>query len=312
MSASHKQIGGLDLNLLFAFDALLQYGSVTRAAQHLDVTQSAVSHSLRKLRTFFGDNLFVKGRDGVVPTDRAHLLAPAVRQIVGVAREALATVASFDPLTAHRTVTLCMSDMGEMSLLPIVVEELRKAAPLCTLRTMHLESPAIERALQTGEADMVLSARATLPQGILRQRIFTHTLSVIASPAYSSKGPMSLASYASMEHVAVASVRLDVSQRNVIWQKLKIAPRVYLITPHATVVPWIIARNPALIATVPYQLAQRFAQAGLVRILKTEFELPVFPIHQYWHRRLDKDQFGIWFRKFLRHTVRSHPELNLV
>jgi DNA-binding transcriptional LysR family regulator len=307
---SHDHLRGLDLNLLFTFDALLEFGSVTRAARHLDVTQSAVSHSLRKLRAYFGDQLFVKGGDGVVPTHRARVLSRAVRQIVEVARASLAVEAGFDPATARRVVTLSMSDMGEVSLLPALVEKLRNAAPLCSLRTVNLHPPELEPALQNGDVDLLLSGPLKLSQGILHQRIFTHRLAVIAGKAASHKRPLTLARYADAEHVAVASARSDLSLRNLAWRKLNVAPRVYLMTPHITAVPWVLAHNPALIATVPHYLAQMFAKIGLVQILETEFPLPTFPIHQYWHRRLGEDRFSVWFRKFVRQLVHGVADLN--
>jgi DNA-binding transcriptional LysR family regulator len=69
-------VGRLDLNLVFVFDALLRYQSVTRAATALNLTQGAVSHALRRLRTFFRDPLFTRTATGIVPTPRG----PAVRE----------------------------------------------------------------------------------------------------------------------------------------------------------------------------------------------------------------------------------------
>jgi DNA-binding transcriptional LysR family regulator len=308
---AREKLQGLDLNLLFTFDALLRHRSVTRAAQHLDVTQSAVSHALRKLRTFFDDPLFVKGGEGVVPTDRARALARGVRQVVDVAREMLLVEAGFNPATAHRTVTLCMSDMGEMSLLPFFVERLRDAAPHCRVRAVSLPAPEIERALQTGDVDLLLSGPMKVAPGILHQRIFTHALAVIASKLSPVDRPLTIERYASLEHVAVASTRSDLNLRNPTWRKLNVAPTVYLTTPHVTAIPWILARNPTLLATVPLYLARTFSENGTVRILETDFTLPKFPIHQYWHRQFGADRFNIWFRRLVSQLVRGLAPLNV-
>src|SRR6516162_7405664 len=49
-----------DLNLLVVFDVLMTERSVTRAAERLGRTQSAISHSLSRLRDQFGDPLLLK------------------------------------------------------------------------------------------------------------------------------------------------------------------------------------------------------------------------------------------------------------
>jgi DNA-binding transcriptional LysR family regulator len=301
----------LDLNLLITLEALLRHGSVTRAAQDLDVTQSAVSHSLRKLRVLFSDQLFLKGKSGVVPTERAKALAEPVRRILGIARHSLFGDTSFDPASAERMVTLCTSDMGEVSLLPLLVERLRVLAPLCTVRTIGLNMADIGRGLETGELDLVLSGPLKLPGAILQQRIYTHSFSVIVSPDSDAKEPLTLERYQAMEHVSIAPAFPSRSHGNLAWHALDIAPNVYLTTSHMTAAPWIVARSRNLVATVPTQLAETFTALGIVRTVETAFPLPALPIYQFWHRRFAEDRFGIWFRAFVRDTVSDHPELNV-
>ena len=75
-------IKALDLNLLKALDALIDEGSVTRAAQRLSLTQPAVSGMLTRLREYFDDPLFVRAQRGMVPTLRALELAGPVKHIL--------------------------------------------------------------------------------------------------------------------------------------------------------------------------------------------------------------------------------------
>src|SRR5438128_1639597 len=102
-------IGRLDLNLVFVFDALLRYQSVTRAATALNVTQGAVSHALRRLRTFFRDPLFTRTATGIVPTPRAVHLSTAVNEIASLVRRGLLSEAPFNPEQTDRTFSVCLS-----------------------------------------------------------------------------------------------------------------------------------------------------------------------------------------------------------
>jgi Bacterial regulatory helix-turn-helix protein, lysR family len=79
-SATVIQIRRIDLNLFRVFDAVMQQRSVTKAAQALCVTPSAVSHALSRLRQTIGDELFVPNRSGAEPTPRALRLASDVRE----------------------------------------------------------------------------------------------------------------------------------------------------------------------------------------------------------------------------------------
>ena len=106
---SMADIRTLDLNLLKAFDALMDERNVTRAAQRLALTQPAVSGMLVRLREAFGDPLFVRASRGVVPTARAEALAPAVRQLLQDVT-ALLQPPGFDPATATGTLTVAATD----------------------------------------------------------------------------------------------------------------------------------------------------------------------------------------------------------
>ena len=77
----HFDLRSFDLNLLIAFDALMEERSVTRAAARLRVRQPAMSHSLSVLRMLLQDELFV--RDGAImrPTARALNIASAMGRL---------------------------------------------------------------------------------------------------------------------------------------------------------------------------------------------------------------------------------------
>src|SRR5277367_4801439 len=93
-------LGSIDLNLLVVLDALLRERNVTRAASQVGITQSAASHALARLRALTGDELLVRGRDGMVPTIRAEALAGPVRRALEDVGRVIAPPAAFDPSTA--------------------------------------------------------------------------------------------------------------------------------------------------------------------------------------------------------------------
>ena len=114
----------LDLNLLRVFDAMMEERSTTRAGDRLGVTQSAVSHSVARLRDLFGDELFIRTPFGMEPTPRARSLAPRLRAGLLQLHAALAEEV-FDPATSTRRFTLLANAYACAVLLPAVLARLR-------------------------------------------------------------------------------------------------------------------------------------------------------------------------------------------
>src|SRR5258708_5588942 len=131
MNAIH--FPALDLNLLRVFDALMEERSVTRAGARLGLTQSAVSHSLGRLRYVLKDELFERGTDGMLPTPRAVEIGPRLREGLYQLQLALAP-AEFVPAETERRFSIAADEYTSACLLPRMVARMREAAPRSELR----------------------------------------------------------------------------------------------------------------------------------------------------------------------------------
>src|SRR5215472_7943013 len=131
MKAVH--FSGLDLNLLRVFDTLIEERSVTRAGERLGLSQSAISHALNRLRYVLGDELFLRGPDGMQPTPCATAIAPRLRHGLIQLQLALAP-AEFVPQDTHRHFTIVCGEYLGTVLVPSLVARLRTEAPHAELR----------------------------------------------------------------------------------------------------------------------------------------------------------------------------------
>jgi DNA-binding transcriptional LysR family regulator len=127
-----------DLNLLVLFDAVLREGHVGRAAEQLNLSPSAVSHGLGRLRRMLNDPLFLRTPRGVVPTARAHELAAPVADILARVRNVVATAEPFDPLTSTRRFTIGAPDGVSAVFLPLLLSDLRQVAPMIDISVRQL------------------------------------------------------------------------------------------------------------------------------------------------------------------------------
>ena len=115
----------LDLNLLIVMDAMLRERNVSKAAERIGLTQSAMSHALNRLRQYFDDPLFIKTGQAMEPTPKAIALQAAVVDVMGAVRQRILSEAHFDPATAKREFTLCVTDMGEIVFVPVILALIR-------------------------------------------------------------------------------------------------------------------------------------------------------------------------------------------
>ncbi|GGY08933.1 LysR family transcriptional regulator [Paludibacterium paludis] len=158
----HGDLRRIDLNLLVAFDALMQERHVSRAAERLFLGQPAMSHMLSRLRDTLKDPLFVRSGNRMEPTARALELAPRIRQWLDEANDFLFRETDFDPAAVTARFSLSAPDGLEALLFPSLIAALRAEAPGVQLRSLLLETDQQLAALDRDEVDLLFTA-APLP-----------------------------------------------------------------------------------------------------------------------------------------------------
>src|SRR3982751_3398197 len=164
----------LDLNLLRVFDVLLEERSATRAGARLGLTQSAVSHSLNRLRYVLDDELFVRGPAGMQPTPRAVEMGPQVHAALNQLQAALSP-ADFDPATSERRFSVVAGPYASAILAPPVVNRLADTAPHVDLFIAELALDVLER-IDARRIDFMIGGVLTAPERFAFETILTEEL----------------------------------------------------------------------------------------------------------------------------------------
>jgi DNA-binding transcriptional LysR family regulator len=173
-----------DLNLLVVFDVVFNERHVGRAAERLNLSPSAVSHGLGRLRKLLNDPLFLRTPKGVVPTERAEQLAASIGDVLAHVRSIVATAAPFVPATSRRRFTIGAPDGVLAVVLPPLLAAVRRDAPLVDIATRQLLPPKggvpFERAWQHGIDDLETRAIdiAVMPIHTVPARCADHVLYV--------------------------------------------------------------------------------------------------------------------------------------
>jgi DNA-binding transcriptional LysR family regulator len=291
MHAMH--ICDLDLNLLNVFHAVHSTRNVTRAAEQLDLSQSAVSHSLARLRVALRDPLFVRVPGGVRPTARAEHLAGYVAAALRSLEAALLESDRFDPARSRRRFVAYMSDLGETEFLPRLMRELHRLAPEVQLEAVQLAPGEIHDALESGRIDL---AFGFLPQlaGTQREVLLRERYVVMMRQGHPLR--RRTRSRASLDALEFVLVRSHIEPAFAL-QRLGLESRIRLTLPHFTVVPAILKQTD-LALILPRRPARRFAtHYGQLAVIDADLGLPQFDVSLHWVARSQQDPAHRWLRE---------------
>lgn len=162
----------LDLNLIRAFVAVMEEGTLTAAAERLSLTQPSITHAINRLRRATGDELFTRSGRGVRPTRAAEQLYAEVSTLPAVADAAVAGLTDFTPSRASATFRIALTDLGQLVFLPLLVPALASTAPRCSLDVVPLDTTTVADDLASGALDLAIASAP--PSGNVRALPLRH------------------------------------------------------------------------------------------------------------------------------------------
>jgi DNA-binding transcriptional LysR family regulator len=284
-----------DLNFLYLVDALYEEGSVSRAAERLQLTQPAVSHALGRLRLKFKDELFIRSGSGMAPTPMGEQMALGARRALELIASEVLTQAGFDPLTSQRSFVVGMTDMGGTVLLPRVVNAMMTTAPGVAIRPVAVRLDEVDDMLVSGAIDAAWGYFQHLGPRLYQQTLFRRSIVGIRKRSAGKPRQIDMATFVGAPYVLATAV----SQTNeLIASKLMETGHtlnVVLEVPYLLAIPALVA-GCDLISTVPLELATLFIQLAEIEVFELPLVLPDIAVKQYWHPRLQGDAAHQWFR----------------
>ena len=146
----------VDATVLMIFLGLMRHRKATRVAQDMGMTQPAISHALKRLRTLYRDPLFLRKAYGLEPTAVARELEPKVRRILRLINESLQDPPAFDSENGEILLRIGGFDYELATILPPLVADLTKSDQFVQIVGLPLSSDAALRALVNGTVDLAL------------------------------------------------------------------------------------------------------------------------------------------------------------
>ncbi len=304
MHMAVSSLKDIDLNLLLTLRILLEESSVKGAAARLGVTQSAVSHSLAKLRELLDDPLLVRTSRGMRPTGRAEQLVAPLARAFAELEYVVADRGEFDPMAHKRTFRLQATDFSSITVLPSLMQRLQQNGPHIDVIAKPRSSD-VYSSLEADTLDVAIGRYATAPAGFFRKTLFEEHFACLVRDDHPKIGDkLDLDTYQRLTHLLVAPVGTPYGVVDDVLAARGMRRRVGLAVPHFLVAPLVVSQTD-LVLTVPSRIARKYSSIMPLTMLKPPIELPTFAIIQLWHERRHRDPAHQWFRNEIAEAARE-------
>ncbi len=291
-------LNGLDLNLLVVLDALLREQNVTRAAVQLNITQSAASSALKRLRTALGDELLVLVGRQMQMTPRAEALKPKIAALIAQIERTVARDA-FDPAVATDRFMLGTADYAAFVLMPAILKILERDAPHVRLELVDLTEHCVGDML-AGKLDAIIAPRSYVPvEGLRARTLFQEELVCIAARGHPAivDGRIGPQAFKAAAHVRYQpGPTLDGDQNSLLQPRRQTASSTVLTCSSFAALTFMVGETSAL-AMVQERLARRFEDLAGLEVLPPPTPAATLDIALFWAPNRNSDDAHAWFRE---------------
>lgn len=297
-------LASIDLNLLRTFVEVYRAKNLTSAAETLRVSQPAVSHALKRLRTHFDDPLFVRTGTGVRPT---RLAADLYSEISGPLSRIVARAEDgtrFEPATSHRRFRIALTDLGEAGLLPRILLATTTSAPGISVEVVTLDIDTVARDVISGDIDAAITSSPVV--GPVRQEVLFQDRYACLVPADldDDGGRIRVEDLRRLPEARVGPAAGHRAITEAVTTLgagvLSRVPRVEV--PRFTSLPWIVSRC-GYVAIVPIDAFAALALPAGAKLLELPFPSPTTSVHLISHHDAGASPATAWFLETMRATL---------
>ena len=291
---------GFDLNLLVAFNVLMDTRSVSRAAEQLHLSQPAMSAALSRLRDYFGDDLLVLHGKRMFPTPYAEALVPMVQDTLHCVDQLITTSTSFDPATSQRVFRLIASDYITAAVIAPLSRRLAKEAPRIQLEAV-LPSDGSADLIAQGAFDLLITPEEFINPRQPTELLFEETHVIVGwsgNPVFAHSVTIDDVLAAGHVGVQMGNQRTAAFADSMMF-KLGYNRIMEMTASSFTVIPWLLIETNRL--TLMHE--------RLARVMADMFPLAIAPIPFAFPKMREMMQFNVarandeglaWLRQELR------------
>ena len=297
----------MDLNLFRVLDAIHTHGGISAAARALHLTQPAITHSLNRLRVLFGDPLFVRQGNHVVPTHKARSVMAEVQLHLRGLQATTQMHTAFQAEALDMTFTVGFRDVLESIVFPPLLARLATLAPNVRIVSRRIAATDIDRELSVGTIDLAIDRRLQAGPNLRSELLLEESMVIALRRGHPlAKSLLRKSDYLAAGHVAV-SQRGESSPLDVLLSQDGRSRDIRLVCQHYFSAGQIAAASDLLL-TMPSAYADSFSTLLPIAIQPLPLKLKPIAILAYWHRSKSDDRAHAWFRRLLLETIGKATE----
>jgi DNA-binding transcriptional LysR family regulator len=295
VNIDYTNLRKLDLNLLIALDVLIAEVSVTKAAQKLNMSQSAMSHALKRLRIILHDDILIRTSREMEVTPYARQISDRVRQILSDIESTLFSQTTFNPATTQSTFSIAASDYVETTIGINLIQQLTTQAPGIRIRITNLNKETVMDAIDDNRIDLFIGAKLPLKSWHVEQNLYREEF-ICVFKSDDALTELSMEDYIRRSHLLV-SMRDDFQGAgDEILEQQQQSRQVIWSTPHFMAIPFLLA-NSDCVALLPGRMAQQCAKAMDLTLLPPPMMMEGFTVSMIWHQRNTNRPQHQWLRQ---------------
>ncbi|MFM2589002.1 LysR family transcriptional regulator [Vibrio sp. TBV020] len=295
---------GIDLNLLVAFQALYQVNSVSLAAERCFVSQSAMSHTLQRMRTLFDDPLFERVGTKMEPTQHAQDIAPIIDQLLANIKNELLVKKHFSPSTYSEVWKIGLTDYAEQLFAPLIYDAIKLQSPSSQVSFYNVNRSNYVDIAESESLDVVIGSIESLNRRFLSEHLYTEQHLCLFDPTVVQVSePMTIESFVSVEHALVSpdgSLQTQVDNRLAKLgeeRRVGVASRNFL-----TIRRLLLGRQ--LVCLVPKRFAEMEAYTHGLKAVASPIEIPDFDIRLLSFKAHQYEEKNRWLRSLVSAIVK--------
>jgi DNA-binding transcriptional LysR family regulator len=318
----------MDLNLLKVFEAVYQYRNLQLAGKRLNLTPSAVSHALQRLRELVGDELFTRTGKGMVPTSRAAAMAPGLQDSLKRIAAVLG-VEPFAPENSRRRFVIAANDHVTAVIIAPLSCQLQSLAPGVDLVIRPSTRLDLAQQIDLGRIDLAIGIFSQIPPRLSSRTLMSQGEAILMRKGHPAsrrkltlrdlaRYPLVTLSVGGEEEGAVDGFiverglarQSEMFDRHALEDALrdsKLAPRLRMTVPHSLAIPALL-RDTEMLSIVPASLAAALAKTGDLIRRAPPYQAETKTIRAVWHARDELDAGHAWMRELVAKTARSAEE----
>ena len=279
-----------DFNLLIVAESVYRTSKLTQTGAELGLSQSAVSHALKRLNELVGRPLFVRGTKGMVATDYGMSLRPRILQWDEESQSLIMSSREFDPFKVSGRVVIAATEYFEAVFGPKILSVFQEKAPKIQLSFLNTLGRVPKEELESGSIDLAIAGFfRNLPEGYFQSALFEDSFAVVSNKS------LSKTQYLAAKHLLISisgdfegiidqALQKEGKTRQVVCASSSFLSHLYLL------------KQDDFALTAPKKLIAAYQELMDLKVSKCPVDIPGIKVRMIWHLRSKVDPLKAWAR----------------